>query len=138
MKKMGPTVLFRVLLLALLALAFVIPIWMMFVSAFRQTSRILSYPPVFWPADGNLDNFRELFSMQDGAFFRWFLNSVLVCGGNTLLVLLLSSMASYAFAKRDFPGKRILFPAVIGTQMIPQVATAPLVTSPEHPAWEKR
>ena len=123
MKKITCVQVLRVLCLALLALAFALPIWMMFVSAFRQTSRILSYPPVLWPADGNLDNFRELFAMQDGAFFRWFLNSVLVCGGNTALVLLLCSMASYAFAKRDFPGRRILFPAVIGTQMIPQVAT---------------
>ena len=113
----------RVLCLTLLALAFILPIWMMFVSAFRQTNRILSYPPVLWPSDGNLNNFRELFTMQDGAFFRWFLNSVFVCGGNTILVLILAAMASYAFAKREFPGKKLLFPAIIGTQMIPQVAT---------------
>ena len=113
----------RVLCLTLLALTFLLPVWMMFVSAFRQTNRILSYPPVLWPSDGSLNNFRELFAMQDGAFFRWFLNSVLVCGGNTVLMLILSTMASYAFAKREFPGKKLLFPAIIGTQMIPQVAT---------------
>lgn len=113
----------KYLLLSLFAVVFVVPIWMMFVSAFRQTTNILSYPPMFWPTDGNLDNFYELFAMQGGVFWRWFLNSVVVAGGNSLLVVILSAMAGYAFAKRQFPGKGAVLLVVIATQMIPSVAT---------------
>jgi multiple sugar transport system permease protein len=61
--------------------------------------------------------------MQNHVFMRWFLNSVIVAGGNTLLVLVLSSMAGFAFAKRKFPGENILFMLIIATQMIPAVVT---------------
>jgi multiple sugar transport system permease protein len=95
----------------------------MFVSSFRQTANILSYPPKFWPSDGNLDNFKYVFTMQNGVFSRWFLNSVIVAGGNTIIVLFLSATAGFAFAKRNFPLKKLLLVAVIATQMIPSVAT---------------
>ncbi len=113
----------RNLVLIVFALMIIIPIWMMFVSAFRQTVSILSYPPVFWPKDGNLDNFQEIFTMQNGVFFHWFKNSVIVSGTTTILIVFLSTMASYAFAKRHFPGSKLLFATIIGTQMIPAAAT---------------
>ncbi|MDR1420344.1 MAG: carbohydrate ABC transporter permease [Treponema sp.] len=111
------------LVLAAAVICFLGPIWMMFVSAFRQTANILSYPPKLWPDDGNFSNFIHVFSMQNGVFGKWFFNSVIVAGGNTIIVLLLSTMAGFAFAKRDFPLKKMLFTAVIATQMIPSVAT---------------
>ena len=113
----------KYVLLTLAALCFVVPIWMMFVSAFRQTTNILSYPPKFWPNDGNWDNFTEIFTMQKGVFLRWFWNSVVVSGLNTILVVVISALAGYAFAKRSFPGKNALLVTIIATQMIPAVAT---------------
>lgn len=113
----------KYLVLTLAALCFVVPIWMMFVSAFRQTTNILSYPPKFWPDDGNFDNFIKIFTMQKGVFLRWFWNSVVVSGANTLLVVAVSAMAGYAFAKRNFPGRNALLMTVVATQMIPAVAT---------------
>jgi multiple sugar transport system permease protein len=109
------------LVLITVSLCFIVPIWMIFVSSFRQTAGILSYPPVFWPTDGSLDNFKYIFSMQDGVFPRWFLNSVITAGGNSLMVLVLSCMAGFAFAKRTFPLKNILLAVIISTQMIPGV-----------------
>jgi multiple sugar transport system permease protein len=122
MKKTVYTII-KYLILTLAACCYVGPIWMMGVSAFRQTTNILSYPPVFWPHDGNLDNFRSVFTMQNGVFYKWFTNSVITAGSHTILMLTLSSMAAFAFAKRKFPGKNILLTIVISTQMIPAVAT---------------
>jgi len=114
---------FQYLILTLVAACILVPIWMMFVSAFRQTVNILSYPPKFWPTDGNLENFHELFTMQKSVFFRWFYNSIVVSGVNTVAVVLVSSLAGFAFAKREFPGKNALLIIIIATQMIPAVAT---------------
>ncbi|MDR0602492.1 MAG: carbohydrate ABC transporter permease [Treponema sp.] len=122
MRRLVPLILkYAVLTGALIALLG--PIWMLFVSSFRQTAGILSYPPVLWPGDGNLNNFKQVFTMQNHVFGRWFLNSLIVSGGNTVIVLILSSMAGFAFAKRTFPLKNTLFAIVIATQMIPAVAT---------------
>jgi multiple sugar transport system permease protein len=110
-------------LLMIMAVIFLGPIWMLVVSSFRKTASILSYPPVFWPVDGNLDNFKQIFTMQNGVFGRWFINSIIVAGGNSLIVLVLSSMAAFAFAKRRFPLRNLLLSIVIATQMIPAVAT---------------
>ena len=123
MKTKPFSVILKYLILTVAALCFIVPIWMMFVSAFRQTMNILSYPPKFWPDDGNLDNFIEIFTMQKGVFLRWFFNSVVVSSANTFLVVIVSALAGYAFAKRSFPGKNVLLLVIIATQMIPAVAT---------------
>jgi multiple sugar transport system permease protein len=117
------SVFLKYLILILAAFGFLGPIWLIVVSSFRQTSSILSYPPVLWPHDGNLDNFRQVFTMQNHVFFRWFMNSIIVAGGSTLLVLVLSAMAGFAFAKRKFMFRNLLLTLIVATQMIPSVAT---------------
>jgi multiple sugar transport system permease protein len=111
------------LVLMVAVVCFLGPVWMMFVSSFRQTANILSYPPKIWPTDGNFDNFIYIFTIQNGVFVKWFLNSIIVAGGNTVIVLIIATMAGFAFAKRNFPLKKTLLSIVISTQMIPAVAT---------------
>jgi multiple sugar transport system permease protein len=48
-----------------------------------------------------------------------FLNSVIVAAGVTISNLVLASMAGYAFARLRFPGRELLFLAILGTLMIP-------------------
>lgn len=123
--KMKKTVFSFGKVIALLSLAFIIlfPFWQLLVSSFLDTSAIISYPPKFWPSGGSLDNYIEIFQMQNGVYWRWMFNSILVAGINTVLVLLLASMAGYAFAKRKFPGSKFLFNLVVATQIIPSVTT---------------
>jgi len=60
-------------------------------------------------------------------FGRYMLNSVIVSGTVLISNLLFSSMVAYAFARRDFKGKNILFSLVLVTMMIPfQVTTIPI------------
>ena len=48
-----------------------------------------------------------------------FLNSVIVAAAVTISNLVLASTAGYAFARLRFPGREILFLAILGTLMIP-------------------
>jgi len=60
-------------------------------------------------------------------FGRYILNSVIVSGSIVLGNLLFASMVAYAFARREFKGKKILFTLVLATMMIPfQVTTIPI------------
>ena len=52
---------------------------------------------------------------------RWLLNSVLAAGLQTLLIVVTAAMAAYAFARLEFPGKRVLFAIVLATLFVPPV-----------------
>ena len=67
--------------------------------------------------DFTMLNYTRLFS--NAPIMRWMLNSFLICFVITLGQLLFDSMAGYAFARKDFPGRRVLFWSVIGTMMVP-------------------
>ena len=54
---------------------------------------------------------------------RYFINTVIVTGTTVPLVLLLSSLAGFAFARYAFPGKTFLFYAIISLLMVPSVLT---------------
>ena len=64
-----------------------------------------------------MKNFTHL--LFDTPFPRWVLNTLIVAISVTALKLLFDSMAGYAFAKMNFPGKEVLFVIVIATLMIP-------------------
>lgn len=113
----------KILTSGLLAFIILFPFWQLIVASMLDTNAIISYPPKFWPVGGTLDNYKEVLTMQNGAYLRWMLNSILVSGINTGLVILVASMAGFAFAKRKFPGAQILFTVIVATQIIPSVTT---------------
>jgi len=92
----------------------------MFVMSTHRTSDLFTFPPPFWFGSGAASNFQSMVEMID--FPRAFLNSVIVSGGLTFLVLLFCSMGGYAFAIYRFPGRNALFTALIITMMIPWTA----------------
>ena len=73
---------------------------------------LLSGNPLSWvPTEPTLSTYVEV--MQSSGFATWFFNSLVVSAAVTLLVLLLQSMAGYAFAKKAFPGRDGLFVGVL-------------------------
>lgn len=50
---------------------------------------------------------------------RWFINTVLFAGIAVVLTLLLASLAGYAFAKKNFKGRDILFWMCVAVLMVP-------------------
>ena len=93
-------------------------VWMI-LGSFKTTGELRQTPPTWIPENATLDNFRDLFDRLD--FPRFFFNSTLVAMTVTVGNLLFASMAGYAFAKLEFPGKRVLFVLVLSTLMIPGV-----------------
>ncbi|ORL38755.1 sugar ABC transporter permease, partial [Prescottella equi] len=108
--------------LAALAVFSVFPVYWMFATALRRPEDSLSGSPVPWPL--NLDNFRYVFdtipmlSMLTNTFAMAFVVAI-----SQLFVALL---ASYAFARWDFVGKRLLFLLFVGSWLVPfQVTMIP-------------
>lgn len=91
-------------------------IWMVLGSV-KPNSELIKSPPTWLPESPSLDNFVRLF--EKASFGLYFFNSafvaVFVVAGN----LLFSAMLGYALAHLTFPGKKVIFAAVMGTLMIP-------------------
>jgi len=119
------------LLLVLAAVVWLVPIvWMLSLALqpnelLARTTSNVAWGLIPWPF-----TFENLtFVLSQGLTPRWFLNSAIVSGSMTLLVLALSSMAGYAFARIRFPGRRIIYPLVLAGLVIPEQAVfIPLYT----------
>ncbi|EGU56109.1 ABC sugar transporter inner membrane binding protein [Vibrio nigripulchritudo ATCC 27043] len=72
------------------------------------------------PFPFTVENYQSLLSYGQTPW--WFLNSVIVSGSTTVLVLLLSSLAGYAFARIEFSGKKVIYPIVLAGLVIPEQA----------------
>ena len=70
-------------------------------------------PPSRWTGE----NYRILFTQYP--VLRWFMNTLVVtlcCTGGQLVV---NTMAGYALARFDFPGRKLIFTVVLASMMIP-------------------
>jgi multiple sugar transport system permease protein len=112
---LGTILLYSVL--AVVAVAFLMPFLLMLSAAFKTADEIMKIPPDLLPQHPTLRNFTYVLS--HAPFFTWYRNSLLVSTSVTALVLFTSSMAGYIFAKFDFPGKSALFLLILVTLMIP-------------------
>lgn len=104
-------------------LAFLMPLlWM--ISASLQTNAQI-YGPVFkWiPAEFQWKNYSEVFYSNTVPLLRLYGNSIYIAFVTIVGILSVSSLAAYAFARIDFPGKNTIFAIFIGVMMIPSQIT---------------
>ena len=113
------------IIITLVAVIWILPVLWMISTSFKPESMVMQAIPHWIPEVFTLDNYKGVLQRAD--LFRWIFNSVVVAVGTTVTVLLINSMAGYAFARIKFPGRDILFLTVIATMMVPaQVTMIPL------------
>ncbi|WP_308462126.1 carbohydrate ABC transporter permease [Sphingomonas citri] len=108
-------------------------VWMVLVS-FMPRGESSRFPPRLWPSRWSWENYHELLARRliDGAWFDYRIvpalwNSLAVAALSTLLGLLLTVPAGYAFAKLRFRGRERLLQLLVGALVVPgQVAMLPL------------
>jgi multiple sugar transport system permease protein len=111
--------------LAFLPLAFIIvvPVLYMVTMAFTQEANQFVVPIRWIPEPPTLQNFEKIFADPLLPLTRWFLNSLLVASVGTIVILIVSSLSGYAFARLEFPGKDQLFSLLLFSLMIPAAIT---------------
>lgn len=114
-----------VMWLVFLPLMFVIfvPVLYMVTMAFTLEANQFVVPIHWIPEPPTLQNFFKIFADPLIPLTRWFLNSLLVASVGTVLILIVSSLSGYAFARLEFPGKNLLFSLLIFSLMIPAAIT---------------
>ena len=123
-------------LMALGALVFVFPIVLILITAFKPDSEIVRFQSLL-PHTTTLANFRSILgSPEEIPIARWFGNSLFISSAATLLVLTVDSLAAYAFARLDLPGKKWVFGAVVATMMVPgQILLVPVYLILNRLGW---
>jgi multiple sugar transport system permease protein len=105
--------------MAVVAVYCLLPFYWMIVSAFRRPQDQFSNSPI--PAPFSVTNFTAVFEPGVG-FGRSLLNSVVVAGTTTVLVLLTGTFTAYALARLDFRFKNFVLGITIATSMFPVIS----------------
>ncbi len=99
----------------------------MFVPFLFSVSTSFKTPPdatkltlgtMFWPANPTLDAYRTAFESN---IHRWFLNSAFVAIIWIIGRMIFATLAGYAFARMDFPGRDVIFTLLLATMMVPGI-----------------
>ena len=122
------------LILVLGAFWMVLPYFWMVSTALKTDTDALKYPPSILPTKFMFDNFIAAFKQVD--FARYFINTIVMTLGITVLVYITSILASYAFARLKFLGRELLFFLFLAAMMVPMpVYLAPSYTILSHLGW---
>jgi multiple sugar transport system permease protein len=109
------------LVLLVISVLFLFPIAWMVSASFTPSEEIFSSGLRFFPANPTLENYQTAFTSLP--LLRNLGNSVIIAGVYTVGALFLCSLAAFAFAKFNFPGRNVLFTILLGTMMVPALMT---------------
>jgi putative chitobiose transport system permease protein len=98
-------------------------IWLLGI-AFRPVEETYVTPMKLLPRTLTLENTRLVFEQlpQLAVLYR---NSLVITGVAVLLVVIISSMAGFVFARLDFPGRNVIFWAVVASMFMPRSMAIP-------------
>lgn len=114
-------------LLALLvtSVLIVVPLYWMVTTSIKTTNALATFPPNLFPAEPTIQPY--LAALSQGPWVQWFVNTIAVSVGATLLTLAITTPAAYALSRREFPGAKPIYVLFIGVLMIPvQILLIPL------------
>ncbi len=127
--------------LILAAIVMIVPYYWMVIGAFKTFPELQAAPPTFIAAHPSFDSFfnpdwapgngatQELqglfqnYTQTPGGFLRYYANSLFVATTNTLLSLLVASIAAFVLAKHRFPGRNAIFVLILASMMVPWQVT---------------
>ena len=103
--------------LLVVAISVLLPFYWMLISSVKTLAEYRSDPPTLIPLEFHFENY--LFAFQQVNLVTLFKNTIIVGVVSTLLSLVITILAAYAFARLEFKGKNALFAALLSTMMIP-------------------
>lgn len=99
------------------SVAMVTPFLWMILTSLKTYAESIHVPPIIFPKDLQWGNYIEIFGLLP--FFKFMFNTVIITVVRTAGQLFLCSLAAYAFARIEFPGRNILFLLALSVLMVP-------------------
>ncbi|MDQ1914786.1 carbohydrate ABC transporter permease [Paenibacillus sp. GD4] len=121
------------ILLVLSTVVFIFPFYWIVTGAFKIQTTATAIPPEWIPLEPTLQNWVDLFK---NPAWRWTFNSFFIAFGEMIAVCAVASMAGYVLAKKQFPGRKIIFTLFVAAMALPkQVILVPLFTMLADFGW---
>jgi ABC-type sugar transport system permease subunit len=105
------------ILMGLVLVCWVAPLLWMLSTSLKPEGQILSLIPRWIPKTFTLENYRDV--LDKFRLVAWGVNSIVVAAGATILGLVISIPAAYAFAKMRFRGQQWIFLLILSTILVP-------------------
>jgi multiple sugar transport system permease protein len=105
------------MLMGLVFVLWVAPLVWMLSTSLKPEGQILSLIPRWIPKTLTLENYRDV--LDKFRLIAWGMNSIVVAAGATILGLVISIPAAYAFAKMRFRGQQWIFLLILSTILVP-------------------
>lgn len=116
------------------ALVFLIPLIWMVATALKPASEVFSTPPSLVGSSLQFSNFIDAWNYLP--FGRFMVNSILVAGIGTLINVVTSALAAYAFSRVQWRGRSGVFFVYLMTLMVPQeVLAVPMFIMMQKLGW---
>ena len=117
----------------IIAVAWTIPTFGLFISSFRPEEQVKStgWWTIFANPQFTVDNYVDVLSAGNGSvnLAGSFINSIAITIPATIIPITIAALAAYAFAWIDFKGKNLLFVLVFALQIVPiQMTLIPLLS----------
>ena len=110
------------ILSAVLVIMCAFPLVWMVLSSFKLDREVWAYPITFFPRKWLTNNYVTLFSNKTLDYTKALLNTGFVAVIHTVLTLFIETMAAYAYARLNFPYKKLFWRVTLFTMFIPNIA----------------
>jgi sn-glycerol 3-phosphate transport system permease protein len=107
----------RYALLAVAALFFLTPLFWMLSASVKTLQDIYTFPPVWIPTEPRFANYVDAWNAAP--FGRFYLNTIITTVGGVSLELINAVLTAYALVFLRFPGRNLVFIALLAALMIP-------------------
>ena len=107
--------------LSFVTLIVIIPLIWMFSTSFKLKSQLFT-KEIYWiPKVVTFENYTKILNNPSTPIGQWFMNSLFVASVTTVLKLVIDSLAGYAYARMEFPGRKQIFGLLLATLFLPGV-----------------
>jgi multiple sugar transport system permease protein len=104
---------------------FLLPFFWLIVTATKTNQELFTTFGLWFSSDFNfLSNLSDLFTHDSGVFLTWLWNTTYYAVISGVGASLIATIAGYAFAKFQFPGRSVVFAIILGSIMVPGTALA--------------
>jgi multiple sugar transport system permease protein len=104
---------------------FLLPFFWLIVSTTKTNPDLFTSFGLWFAPDFNLfKNLGDLFTHDGGVFLTWLWNTAYYATCTAVGAALIATIAGYAFAKFQFPGRILVFAIILGSIMVPNTALA--------------
>ena len=118
--------LLRYLVLIFIGIVLFMPFILAALGTFKTDAEIIAFPPKLFPANWLVENWIRVWNTDlgnGGTFPRWLFNTAFLSVTIATLEVIFCSLAAYAFARLEFPGRDAVFNFMLATMMIPGALT---------------